>query len=102
VHQGGLDIDGRARQRPYRPRVRRKCRRRIALGPVDIGVGGAIDDDVGTDRGHRVQDRSSISQVELRTSQGDDFVAGAQLRRHGLAQLTGRAGDHDQLLHFAR
>ncbi len=67
-----------------------------ALGAVDVGPRGAIDDDVrpgATDRG---VDGSAIGDVELGARQRHDVMPGGP-RGAGeiLAEHPGRAGDHE-------
>jgi hypothetical protein len=102
VHQGRVDLERRARQGPDRPCVGHQCRRRVTLCAVNVGVRRAIDDDVGTNRGHRVEGGIGVGEVERGTIEGHHFVTSAELRGHGFAQLAGRAGDHHQLFHFPR
>ena len=72
---------------------------RLALGRIDVGKCGAVDDDVRADGPDRGVDRVGIRQIQLMAAKGHHFVTGGELRSHRFAELPAGAGDQHQLLH---
>ena len=60
----------------------------IALGLVDGGVGGGVDDDVGANVAHQLANGLRIGQIAFRLVDRDDFAE----RRQGCAGVRSRPG----------
>jgi len=74
--------------------VHRERLRLVGLGGVDRGVGGGVDDDVGTGFPDGRRHGGRVGHVELRACQRTHIRAGGREIRHQLpAQHAGRA-DH--------
>ena len=68
---------------------------RLGFGLVDGGVGGGVDDDIGSDFTNGVENPLAIGDVELFAGKRNDFVlTGGQLLQ-GEAELAAGAGDED-------
>ena len=72
---------------------------RFGFGLVDSGVGGGVDDDIGSDLADGIEYRIAVCDVELIAGERNDFVLrGCQLLQSE-AELAVGAGDED--FHFA-
>src|SRR5690606_1970749 len=74
-------------------------RERLVLGPVDVGVRRAVDDDVGPHLVDERVDGARVGDVEPGTRRRHDGVTRLQLLGHGPAELASRADDQHEELH---
>jgi hypothetical protein len=67
------------------------------LGAVDVGPGGAVDDDVGPLEVELALERAGVGDVELGPAVADDVVAGVAGGEHHVATEHPGRPSHEQL-----